>query len=73
MFCLIRCQGKGKAAGRYAQLTVDLEPNLCGGVIHRCLQSADGGQCKILYVGIYNNVPIVVAGTIYALPDAGDT
>ena len=52
MFCLVGCQGEGKATGRYAQLAVDLEPHLCSGIIHRCLDAADGSQRKISNIGI---------------------
>ena len=52
MLCLIGCQRESKAAGRYAELAVDLEPNLRGGIIHRCFQSADGGQREIRNIRI---------------------
>ena len=72
MLLFSSCQCEGKAAGGNTKLAVDLEPNLCRSIIHRCLQSADGSQRKIRIVGIYNNVPVVIACPVYALPDPGD-
>ena len=72
MLSFICRQCKGKAAGGYAKLAVDLEPHLRGGSIHRCFQSADGGQRKIRNIGIQDNVPVIIACPVCALPDPGD-
>ena len=52
MFPFIRCQRQGEAALGNAQLTVDLEPHLCFGIIYLRFQSADSSQLKIRDVGI---------------------
>ena len=52
VLCLIGCQCKGEAAVGHAQLAVNLEPYLCGSIVHRRLDAADGGQLKVCNVRI---------------------
>ena len=72
MLRFIGGQRKGKAAGRNTQLAVDLEPYLCGCIIYRCFHSANRFERKVRNVGIYDNVPVVIVGTVHTLPDSGD-
>ena len=72
MLPFICCQSQGKTAFGNTQLTVDLEPYLCSGIVQRCFQSADRGQRKIRNIGIQYHIPIVVARAVDAHLNTGN-